>query len=84
VLGCHSKENYVSHASDLLFSEMIRYTRKHGKSRINLGLGVNSGIRRFKTKWGGQPYLDYEFCEYYFGPPKQLSILDALLGEKGK
>lgn len=82
VLGCHSKKNYVSHASDLLFHEMIAYTRECGKPEINLGLGVNRGIRRFKTKWGGQPYLTYEFCECYYGPPKQLSVLDALLGEK--
>ena len=82
VLGCHSKINYVPHASDLLFSEMIAHARECGKSEINLGLGVNRGIRRFKTKWGGQPYLDYEFCECYYGPPRQLSVLEALLGEK--
>ena len=81
VLGCHSKKNYVSHASDLLFHEMIAHTRESGKPEINLGLGVNRGIRRFKTKWGGKPYLAYEFCECYYGPPKQLSVLDALLGE---
>jgi hypothetical protein len=82
VLGCHSKKNYVSHASDLLFHEMIARTRESGKPEINLGLGVNRGIRRFKTKWGGQPFLAYEFCECYYGPPKQLSVLNALLGEK--
>ena len=82
VLGCHSKENYIPHASDLLFNEMITHARERGKSEINLGLGVNRGIRRFKTKWGGQSYLAYEFCECYYGPPEQLSILDALLGEK--
>ena len=82
VLGCHSKKNYVSHASDLLFHEMITLTHESGKPEINLGLGVNRGIRRFKTKWGGQPYLAYEFCECHYGPPEQLSVLDALLGEK--
>ena len=82
VLGCHSKVNYVSHASDMLFYEMITRTRESGKPEINLGLGVNRGIRHFKTKWGGHPYLAYEFCECYYGPPKQLSVLNALLGEK--
>jgi len=82
VLGCHSKKNYIPHASDLLFSEMIARARERGKSEINLGLGVNRGIRRFKTKWGGEPYLAYEFCECYYGPPEQLAVLDALLGEK--
>lgn len=67
VLGCHSKKYYVPHASDLLFHEMIKLTREHGKNTINLGLGVNEGIRRFKEKWGGIPYLNYEFCECFYG-----------------
>jgi hypothetical protein len=82
VLGCYSKKHYTPHASDLLFAEMIAHARERGKSEINLGLGANAGIRRFKTKWGGRPYLNYEFCECYYGPPEQLSILNALLGEK--
>ena len=82
VLGCYSKKHYIPHASDLLFAEMIAYARKRGKSEINLGLGVNAGIRRFKTKWGGLPYLNYEFCECYYGPPEQLSILEMMLGSK--
>jgi hypothetical protein len=81
LLGCHSKHTYVPHASDLLFSEMIVHARERGKPSINLGLGVNAGIRRFKMKWGGKPALNYEFCECYYGPPKQISILDSLLGE---
>ncbi|MEK6681856.1 MAG: hypothetical protein AABY79_07820 [Nitrospirota bacterium] len=64
VIGCYSRENYVSHASDLLFYEMINLAKEHGKGYINLGLGVNEGIRRFKEKWGGVPFLRYEFCEY--------------------
>jgi len=63
VVGCHSKENYVSHASDLLFYEMIAVARKHQKDYIHLGLGVNEGIARFKKKWGGVPFLKYEFGE---------------------
>jgi hypothetical protein len=81
LLGCHSKINYEPHASDLLFAEMIAHAKKRGKTKINLGLGVNEGIRRFKMKWGGMPYLKYEFCECYYGPHKQVSILDSLLGE---
>jgi len=29
------------------------------KKSLNLGLGVNAGIRRFKEKWGGTPFLKY-------------------------
>lgn len=82
VLGCHSKKNYAPHASDLLFAEMIALARERGKPSINLGLGVNAGITRFKTKWGGKPYLNYEFCECYYGTEKQTSIVDLLLGDK--
>jgi len=64
VIGCHSKRNYVPYASDLLFFEMINLAREYEKKYINLGLGVNEGIRNFKEKWGGVPFLRYEFCEY--------------------
>jgi hypothetical protein len=81
MLGGYSKKNYVPHASDLLFAEMIALARQHGKPGINLGLGVNQGIRRFKVKWGGVQYLKYEFCECYYGPSEQISIVDLLLRE---
>lgn len=81
ILGCYSKKNYVPHASDLLFSEMISQTRQDGKPGINLGLGVNQGIKRFKQKWGGVPVLTYEYCECYYGPPEQLSMVELLLGD---
>jgi hypothetical protein len=81
VLGCHSKRHYVPHASDLLFLEMIKLTREHGKHTINLGLGVNDGIRRFKEKWGGIPFLNYEFCERDYGTTRTLSLIKALEGK---
>jgi hypothetical protein len=81
VLGCHSKKHYVSHASDLLFLEMIKLTREHGKNTINLGLGVNEGIRRFKEKWGGIPFLNYEFCERYYGYTRTVSLIKSLEGK---
>jgi hypothetical protein len=80
ILGSHSKEHYVPHASDLLFREMINLTREAGKNTINLGLGVNEGIRRFKEKWGGKPSLRYEFCECRYGTARKVSLIDALLG----
>ena len=46
-------------ASDLLFNEMVRLAQSEGKQAINLGLGVHPGIRRFKKKWGGQPFLNH-------------------------
>ncbi len=81
VLGSHSKKHYVPHASDLLFLEMINLTRENGKNTIHLGLGVNKGIRRFKEKWGGKPFLAYEFCERRYGTARNVSLIDALMGK---
>jgi len=81
VLGSHSKKHYVPHASDLLFFEVIKLTQEQGKNIINLGLGVNAGIRRFKEKWGGTPYLNYEFCERYYGYTRTVSLIKSLEGK---
>lgn len=82
ILGCYSRKHYVPHASDLLFYEMIELARANGKAAINLGLGVNDGIRRFKRKWGGRPYLKYEFCEVVYRRPSPMGLLEALLEVK--
>jgi hypothetical protein len=49
----------VPGASDLLFYEMVLLAQSEGKQAINLGLGVHPGIRRFKEKWGGEPFLNH-------------------------
>ena len=49
----------VPGASDLLFHEMVNLAHGEGKKAINLGLGINDGIIRFKEKWGGVPFLRY-------------------------
>jgi uncharacterized protein YbaP (TraB family) len=64
LIGAHSRTHYTPYASDLLFREMIRIAREQGKTFIHLGLGVNEGIRRFKTKWGGVPSLPYEMASW--------------------
>ncbi len=81
VLGTHSKKHYVAHASDLLFLEMMKLTRGQGKSIINLGLGVNDGIRQFKEKWGGVPFLKYEFCECTYKTTRTLSMIKSIEGK---
>ena len=75
VIGCHSKKNYVSGASDLLCFEMINLSKAHKKKYIHLGFGVNQGIRQFKKKWGGRPTRRYEMCEIVV---RKLSILERL------
>jgi hypothetical protein len=81
VLGTHSKKHYVPHASDLLFLEMIKLSREQMKNTIDLGLGVNQGIRRFKEKWGGVPFLPYEFCECSYGQRKRMPLIKILEGK---
>jgi uncharacterized protein YbaP (TraB family) len=64
LIGAHSRTHYTPYASDLLFREMIRIARRQGKEFLHLGLGVNEGIRRFKTKWGGARALPYEMAAW--------------------
>lgn len=62
LIGAYSRTHYTAHASDLLFHEMIQRAKQRGKEFLHLGLGINEGIRRFKTKWGGMPDLPYEYA----------------------
>jgi hypothetical protein len=78
VVGCYSLSHYISHASDLLFHEMIGLAREKEKEYIHLGLGVNEGIRRFKKKWGGVAGLPYFSGEITRGEKTDLSWLRAL------
>ena len=78
VVGCYSKKNYVLGASDLLMSELIKMSSEYGKGYIHLGLGVNSGIRRFKEKWGARPTLRYEMCELVEKKPLILEVVRAI------
>lgn len=59
---------------------MIEFTYEQGKSKIHLGLGVNEGIRIFKEKWGGIPFLHYEYCECDYRRKNTLSLIKHLEG----
>ena len=54
-----STKEKIPGASDLLFNEMVKIAQSESKKAINLGLGIHPGIRRFKEKWGGAPFLTY-------------------------
>ncbi|MBM9535608.1 TraB/GumN family protein [Desulfobulbus alkaliphilus] len=64
ILGAHSRTHPTPYASDLLFLEMIHLARTRNKTYLHLGLGVNSGIRRFKEKWSAVPTLTYEMAQW--------------------
>lgn len=78
IIGCYSRKNYVLGASDLLLDELIQISAEFKKSFIHLGLGVNEGIRRFKTKWGAKPTRRYEMCELRLRKPSLIKTILSL------
>ena len=68
LLGAHSRQHYVPHAADLLFSVMFGNAAQAGKNFIHLGLGVNQGITRFKRKWGGVAAIPYRMASWQEEP----------------
>lgn len=76
MIGCISKVNYEPHASDYLMFELIRISHEMDKKFINLGLGVNEGIRKFKEKWGAVRSLKYEVYEYESSSSKLFNYFD--------
>jgi hypothetical protein len=52
--------------NDLLLDGAINEIKALGKKFINMGLGVNPGIERFKAKWGAARFLPYHY--QYFEP----------------
>lgn len=81
LLGATSLENRAPGASDLLMYEMIQMASNEGKRYLNVGLGVNDGIRRFKKKWGAEPYVEYRHCGF---EAKRPSFLEAVLNFRKK
>lgn len=59
IVGARSRSHPVPHAGDALFAVMLEKARAAGCDFVQLGLGVNEGITRFKRKWGGAPQLSY-------------------------
>lgn len=84
LIGAHSRTHYTPYASDLLFREMIRIAGRQGKKLIHLGLGVNDGIRRFKTKWGGAPAVPFPISDRpYHAGAKREEVLEIIRQSAG-
>jgi hypothetical protein len=73
-----SVEENVPGASDLLFYEMVKIAQSEGKVAINLGLGIHTGIRRFKEKWGGIPFLRHVSALVHRRPVELGSLMKKL------
>lgn len=54
-------EGYVPGVSDLLLHELVKLSDEEGKKYVNMGLGINEGVRRFKLKWGAEAFLPYRY-----------------------
>lgn len=74
-----SRSIHVPGASDLLLCEMAGLAVEEGKRYLNLGLGVNSGIRSFKEKWGAIPFLPYSWATIKRKRPGLLSTIRGML-----
>ncbi len=59
-----AREGYVPGASDLLLARLIAEAEARGKRYLNLGLGINPGVSRFKEKWGATPFLAHVSCAW--------------------
>lgn len=78
VMGFRSRSRPCPGASDLLFAVLLELGRDQGKAYLHLGLEVNPGIARFKTKWGGVPGAPYELVELSLRRPSLLAALTGL------
>ncbi|MEM0467856.1 MAG: hypothetical protein QXT27_01490 [Pyrobaculum sp.] len=56
--------NYVPGVSDYLFYNFLKLAEAKNKRELNLGLGSTEGVRKFKEKWGGAPWLPYRYGLY--------------------
>lgn len=73
-----STKTNVPGASDLLFYNMVRLAQSEGKAAINLGLGIHPGVRYFKEKWGGTPFLPYIHALLRRQPLEMGAMVDKL------
>lgn len=78
LFNIRTRKCHVPGASDLLFQEMVGLAYREGKRAINLGLGINRGIRRFKEKWGGRPFLPYASTTVDLTPVNYGKLLQKL------
>lgn len=68
-------EAAVPGSADLLLGALLDEAGRRGQTRMNLGLGVNAGIRRFKEKWGADIFLPYVETSWEIRPAGLLSRL---------
>jgi len=73
-----SVEENIPGVSDLLFHEMVSLAQAELKGALNLGLGIHPGVRRFKEKWGGVPFLTHASAFVHRQPLEMGRLVDKL------
>ncbi len=61
LFNIRSRAVHIPGTSDLLLYESAHLAAESGKRFLNLGLGINPGIRKFKEKWGASAFLPYSW-----------------------
>lgn len=67
-------------SADRVFSGLLEEAARRGQTRMNLGLGVNAGIRFFKRKWGARPFLPCIETAWDISSPGLIARLRGFLG----
>lgn len=57
-----TSEHRIPGTSDLLFKNLLERSIEMGK-KVNMGLGINEGIRKFKLKWGAKVLAPFYLLE---------------------
>ncbi|MCS7126151.1 MAG: hypothetical protein NZ929_04490 [Aigarchaeota archaeon] len=66
------ESNYIPGVSDLLLYNLLKISQESGKEYVNMGLGINDGVRRFKLKWGAEAFLPYQYGTIKHGEVSEL------------
>ncbi len=71
-------------STDLLLSGLLAEAVRRGQTLMNLGLGINEGIRFFKGKWGAMPFLPYVLVSWNPHAPGFLTRLRSAIHRRRK
>lgn len=68
--------------ADLLLAAIIAEAQRRGHERVNLGLGINTGVKFFKKKWGATEFLPFVETSWRpAGQTRKKSWLGRLFGK---